>query len=368
VARKLRTFAAPFLTALLCVFLLAGCGVLDLPFSLPWAPALENEPAEMTEDTGLTVVFLDVGQADCIFLRCGGETMLIDGGNVDDSSLLVSFLTRQGVEKLDYVICTHAHEDHCGGLPAALANFPVGAVYAPVTERDVKFFKDFAKYTELQGLEIAVPAPGDSFSLGTAAVTVLGPVADYGEDLNNGSLVLHVDYGETSFLFTGDMEYEAEQDLLSSGADLRADVLKLGHHGSDSSTSYTFLREVAPAYAVASVGADNPYGHPSEAVLSRLRDAEVTLYRTDLQGTVTCHSDGETLTFETETYAAVTNPTAGSHETAEGAIIGNKNSLVYHSADCPSLPAEKNRVYFESAADAEAAGYRPHAACVKENG
>ena len=135
--------------------------------------------------------------------------------------------------------------------------------------------------------------------LGSAQVEILGPVKDY-EEVNDTSIVLSVDYGETTFLFTGDMESAAETDLIEAGADLDADVLKIGHHGSSSSTSYRFLREVMPEYAVISVGHRNTYGHPTQAVLSRLEDAEVTVYRTDLHGTIIAESDGKTVTFTTE--------------------------------------------------------------------
>ena len=261
-------------------------------------PAAE-EPVELRVD------FIDVGQADSALIRCGGQAMLIDGGNAADSSLLVSYLKSQGVEHLDYMVCTHAHEDHVGGLSGPLNTSTVGRVFCPVTEYDSKAFSSFVKYTGAQGLELTVPAPGDTFALGGALVTVLGPVADY-DNTNDTSIVLRVDFGETSFLFTGDMERTAEADLLESGCDLSATVLKVGHHGSETSTSYPFLREVMPQYGVISVGEGNPYGHPTEATLSRLYDAGVTVYRTDLQGTVTAVSDGKTVTFTTEKNVAPT--------------------------------------------------------------
>ena len=142
--------------------------------------------------------------------------MLIDGGNVADSSLVVSYLDQQGIGQLDYVVCTHAHEDHVGGLSGPLNTCTAGHVLSPVTEYDSKAFEDFVKYTEAQGLEPEIPAPGDTFALGEAQVTVLGPVAEYSET-NNTSIVLRVDFGATSFLFTGDMETKAEKDLLDQG-------------------------------------------------------------------------------------------------------------------------------------------------------
>ena len=174
----------------------------------------------------------------------------------------MSRLNRLDVTELTYVVNTHPDEDHCGGLAAVLAKYPAEHVYSSVTEYTTKVFSNVVKYTEEQGRQIEVPQTGTHWSLGSAAVTVIGPVQEY-SDPNNGSLVLRVDYGGTSFLFTGDMEQKAEGDLLESGADVRADVLKAGHHGSPTSSSEAFLTAVQPSVAVISVGADNDYGHPA---------------------------------------------------------------------------------------------------------
>ena len=294
------------------VLVLAALALTQLPAFLAEEPEPAPTPTPVPtptptpeEPVKLRVDFIDVGQADSALIRCGGQAMLIDGGNAADSSLLVSYLKSQGVEHLDYMVCTHAHEDHVGGLSGPLNTSTVGRVFCPVTEYDSKAFSSFVKYTGAQGLEVTVPAPGDTFALGSALVTVLGPVADY-DNTNDTSIVLRVDFGETSFLFTGDMERTAEADLLEAGCKLDATVLKVGHHGSETSTSYPFLREVMPEYAVISVGEDNTYGHPTEAALSRLYDAGVTVYRTDRQGTVTAVSDGKSVTFTTKKNVAPT--------------------------------------------------------------
>jgi competence protein ComEC len=352
---------------LFALALLTGCQPLQLQDSqasqTPQVSQGETQTSQAAEGE-LTVHFIDVGQADCALVECGGQTMLIDGGNVADSSLVVSYLQGQGVEYLDYVVCTHAHEDHVGGLSGPLNTCTVGTVLSPVTQYDSKAFSDFVKYTQKQGLELTVPSAGDAFSLGGAQVTVLGPVADY-EETNDTSIVLRVDFGKTSFLFTGDMERAAEEDLIASGCDLSATVLKVGHHGSSTSSSYVFLRQVMPTYAVISVGADNSYGHPHEEVLSRLYDAQVTVYRTDQQGTVVASSDGESVTFTTEKSAA---PTAGrdqdqNQDQSETVYIGNRNSHVFHRDTCTGLPAEKNQVSFESRDQAIAQGYTPCSRC-----
>ena len=186
-------------------------------------------------DAPFEMHFIDVGQALSVLVECDGQFMLYDGGNVDDGSLVVSYLQKQGVEELQYVFCSHAHEDHVGGLAAALAYFPANHVYSPVTEASTKCFRDFVKYTQQQGLQVEVPAVGTTWPLGSASVTMLGPVAQY-SDTNDTSIVLRIDYGSTSFLLTGDMEKTAESDLVASGANLKADVLQLGHHGSSNST------------------------------------------------------------------------------------------------------------------------------------
>ena len=353
------------------VLSLAGCS--GLP-SVPGGsadvvpnPSASAAAAVDTVDAPLEVHFIDVGQALSVLVECDGQFMLYDGGNVDDGSLIVSYLQSQGVERLEYVFCSHAHEDHVGGLAAALAYFPAYHVYSPVTEASTKCFKDFVKYTQQQGLQVEVPAVGTMWPLGGATVTMLGPVAQY-SDTNDTSIVLRIDYGSTSFLLTGDMEKTAETDLVNSGANLKADVLQVGHHGSSTSTGYAFLNAVLPEMGIISCGVDNKYGHPHEETLSILRDAGVDVYRTDLQGTITIGSDGQNYTVGTEHFAedAQLNPTdPAASSTAQQAYIGNVNSKKFHLPTCPNLPAEKNQILFSSYQEAVEAGYTPCSSCIK---
>lgn len=265
---------------LLMSLLLCGCA------AKPTAPSVTPVQEQ------LWVHFIDVGQADSILLECDDKYALVDGGNDADSQSILAYLARQGIAKLDLVVATHPHEDHIGGLADIINFVPVDAVWSSPIPNNTNTVRNFLKSVSNRGLELQHPAVGQSFQLGTATITVIGPVKEY-DDLNNLSLVLMVQHGGKRFLLTGDMEREAENDLIESGADLKADVLKVGHHGSESSTGYRFLREVMPTYAAISCGKDNSYGHPHEDPLSRLRDAEVTVFRTDEQSTIIARSDGK---------------------------------------------------------------------------
>lgn len=271
----------------------------------------------------LTVTWLDVGQGDAAVIQCGGQSMLIDGGKPEKSSYIYAWLQQHGLSYLDVIVATHVDADHIGGLSGALNYASVGTAYCPVTTGTTETFQSFVKYLAQRGKQITVPIAGETFALGGAQVQILGPLHS-AEDSNDNSIVLKVSFGATSFLFTGDAERAEEQDLLNAGVNLQSTVLKVGHHGSDTSTSYSFLRAVAPQYAVISVGAGNSYGHPTEAVLSRLRDAGVTTFRTDMQGEITAVSDGQTINFSTaKNAAAETLANAGAGQNADQTGGGN---------------------------------------------
>lgn len=333
--------------------LLSGCA---LEFEVP--------PETLPEGGGtLRVHFIDVGQADSALIECDEEFLLIDGGNRADGQLLISYLQDYGVESLTAVIGSHAHEDHMGGLPSVLAVYPTQAVYAPTRTHASRFFDDVVYYTDQQGLEITVPQPGDTISLGPATLTVLGPVKSY-PDINNTSLVLMLQYGQTKFLFTGDMESDAEADLLEywdGDFDFRADVLKVGHHGSNSSSGYRLLDAVQPEYGVISVGAGNDYGHPHQEPLIRLEQAGAVVLRTDELGHIIASSDGREITFTWEKQSA--QPDAPAAEALT--YIGNRSSRKFHAPGCQNLPSEKNRVEFATYQEALDAGYTPCGNCLK---
>ncbi len=318
-------------------------------------PKEENIPVNQTGSV-LEVTFIDVGQADAALISCEGQYMLIDGGNVDDSSKIASILKKREIDYIDVIVGTHAHEDHIGGLAGALSVASAGRVISPVLQYGSNAFENFKKYAEENGGGLTLPTAGETFFIGNAEVTILSPMVEY-EDTNNTSVVLKIIHGEKAFLFMGDAERVVESDLIDASLDLSADVLKVGHHGSETSSSYRFIREVMPTLAVVSVGKGNTYGHPHEEVLSRFEDADAVILRTDTLGDITVISDGKEIKWS----SGKSNITSDKEE--KGVYIGNIKSNVFHKETCSSLPAEYNRIYFDTKAEAETADYSACSRC-----
>lgn len=246
---------------------------------------------------GLKVHFIDVGQADSILIQQEDFNMLVDAGNNNDSQLVLDYLKENGVKKLDYVVGTHPHEDHIGGLDKVIEEFDIEKVYMPKVTTNTKTFEDVLNAVKKKGLKITSPTPGSEFKLGDAVCTIFGPNGKEYEDLNDYSIVIKVTYKDTSFLLTGDAEGICEKEMLSKGFDISADVLKLGHHGSGSSTTKAFLDKVNPKYAIVSAEKGNDYGHPHKSTMDKLKSKEIAVYRTDESGTIVCTSDGKSLKF-----------------------------------------------------------------------
>ena len=265
-------------------------------------------------DAPLRVWFLDVGEADAALVQCGGKAMLIDGGNVEDGPFVAEFLQQQGVRSLEYIVATHPHEDHVGGIGTILGKFPVGTVLSPVDEMpaldasegntdasaqqlNISAYGVLRKQLRQNNVSVIIPAPGDRYTLGDAQIEILGPVSSKTDNINDLSIILRIVYGDVSFLFTGDAEYQELQDVTDSGAVLASDILKVAHHGSTDAANFAFLEAVSPSCAIISVGADNEHYHPTEKLLRMLEDVGARVLRTDKHGTICITSDGKTLQY-----------------------------------------------------------------------
>lgn len=257
------------------------------------------ETITSTLNPSFEIFYLDVGQGDAACVLCDGKAMMVDGGNKSASSMIYSFLKSHGINYLDYIVASHPDADHVGGLAGALNYASVGTAFCTVEEFDSEPFNDFVKYLKRQECEITVPSSGDTFNLGSAKVTIVYP--NRGEIIgDNTSIALRIEYGRTAFFFSGDCESADEAAILRSEYELKSDVLKVAHHGSRYSSTSEFLNAIQPEYAVISVGGDNQYGHPTEEVLSCLNNSNVTLFRTDMQGTIHCWSNGIDVFFDVE--------------------------------------------------------------------
>lgn len=290
------------------------------------------EPGEgQMPDGTLSVTFLDVGQGNAVLVEQGGAYMLIDGGNRDYSSFVVSYLKEQGVEELAYVIASHYDADHLNGVVGALHAFSCGQVLAPDYVTDTRVYESFERVIKEQDIALAYPAVGDTYTLGDASFTVVCPKAYDPKEDNDNSVGIRLVYGDTSFLICGDAGKAEEQAMLDSGVTLESDVYLASHHGSEGSSSEAFMRAVSPSAVVISAGAGNSYGHPTRTVLDRVKACGAALYRTDLQGTITVTSDGTSLSWSvdaTQDYrdgdevaagAADITGTSGAADTADSA-------------------------------------------------
>ncbi|WZL73883.1 ComEC/Rec2 family competence protein [Clostridiaceae bacterium 35-E11] len=347
-----------------------------------------STPQSVKEE--LEVHFIDVGQADSILVRNKDAFILIDAGNNEDETLVVDYLKKQKVKKLDYVIGTHPHEDHIGGLDAVINEFDLSTIYMPKVSHTSKTYKDVLIAIKNKKLKIEVPTVGTKFQVGDAEGMILAPNANAYEDLNNYSIVIKLTHGDNTFLFTGDAEKISEEEMMNKRFDLSADVLKLGHHGSHSSTTPKFLDRVNPQYAVIMVGKENDYKHPHKEVMDQLKDKGIKVYRTDQNGTIVITSDKKSLTFHgtigdyrygsekdstventaistkdvvTPVEKAAVNSTEEIYvDTAgKGLIKGNINSKkekIYHLPGGAYYEGTEPEVWFKTESEAQQAGFR----------
>lgn len=292
--------------AALCL-LITVSGKMSKPFLPTWQELFAyldgtDKPGQPL-DTEMEVHVIDVGNADSVLVRNKGKNLLIDAGEREDGERVVAYLRDHGVEKLDYVIATHADADHIGGMKTVIQNIKIDRfIMAYMPEGHTPTTSTYAGMLEAlmdNGVKITPAKVGANYALGDAQVDILGPAGDF-EENNNQSVVCKVTFGGRKFLFMGDAEKQAENALLSAGTDLSADVLKVGHHGSNTSTGAKLLAAVDPDYAILTCGVDNSYGHPHPDVVKRLQEADVTLYRSDANGHIVITTDGDALTFKTE--------------------------------------------------------------------
>ncbi|GFP75204.1 ComEC/Rec2 family competence protein [Clostridium fungisolvens] len=286
-----KLFKLPLILILLLSLFIVGCS------NLKKDTITSNTPN--TSISGKLVVhYIDVGQGDSILIQTKEKNFLIDAGPKENEDKLLSYLKKINIKRLDYVVATHPHEDHIGGMTNIIKTYDIGKFYAPKVTNTTKTFQNMLLALKDKNMNINVlkPGMGGDIDLGeNTKVEVFSPNSSKYDDLNNYSPIIKVTYGKNSFLFTGDAEKLEETEVLQKKYDIKADVLKVGHHGSSSSTGKDFLSKVSPSVAVISCGKGNDYGHPHKETLKTLEDAKVKVYRTDLSGTIVITSDGNNI-------------------------------------------------------------------------
>ena len=334
-----------------------------------------SDPGEPAE---LNVHYIDVGQGDATLVTCGGHSMLIDTGDNNKGTTVQLYLTKQGIDHLDYLVLTHSDADHIGGADVIISKFNIDRIFFSNYEQDTKTYRELMDAMADKGKDYTTPAAGETYRLGDASFTILGPLKNY-DTPNNSSIALMIAHGAKRFLFTGDCGETAEADLAASGQDLSADVYQTGHHGSRTSSTQKLMDAVKPAYAVISCGEDNSYGHPHAETLNRFRSMGIQVFRTDEQGSIVAVSDGSSIRWNcapSETWQAgepkgsssstdspdkAAEPNTAAAEAAvpndTGRYIGNKNNGKLHLSTCGHLPYPENREYFDTREAAVAAGY-----------
>ena len=350
------------------IFLFIGVGCSDTtankPVVQPQTTTLETQtntsktpqPTKKINEASTTVTgqlkihYINVGQGDSILIQQGSSNMLIDTGTNASTSSLMSYLKNQNIKEINFLVLTHPHEDHVGGADAVIRGFDIGTIYMPKVTSNTKTFKDVVSAMISKGLKATQPNPGGTFKLGGANCTILSPINTNSKDLNTYSIVIRLTFGNNKFVFTGDSQASNEEDMINKGYDLIADVLKVGHHGSNTSTSQAFLDKVKPNYAVISVGKRNDYGHPTAATMQRLKSNGIKVFRTDENGTIICTSDGKNISF---------NCNPGDYSSGGGSSVASSGSVSVVPVVTPT-PSKNNHQNINSTYDGDSATHKFH--------
>ncbi len=384
--KKIPDIAALIIRSLACAFVLTALTACS--DAVPAAPAVQDDAEQEME-----VHFIDVGQADATLIKIDGHAMLIDCGTDEAGTKVQYYLMQHGVYSLDHLILTHPDSDHIGGADVIITKFDIGSVFMSPFVKDNKWYEDLMAALAYRRYDWSTPEVGSTYDLGEASFTIVAPNRIY-DDPNNSSIALVLEYGDTRFLFTGDASEEAEADIVQNGADISADVYKMGHHGSRSASSDDFLEKVRPRYVVISCMTGNDHGHPHKEAMDRIRKYSPEIYRTDEQGTVIAYSDGKEISWDHEpstTWACGirtqeevpviyndlmrlestedTNGDTGSAERrpeADVTYVLNVSSMRFHKPDCDSVTEMKpeNRQDVDWTRDeCIREGYRPCGNC-----
>lgn len=321
-----------------------------------------------TAKNEVQVSYIDVGQGDSILIKTENHSILIDAGPQEAANTVTEYIRKKGITKLDYVICSHPHEDHIGGMPSVLEQFDVGKVFMTKTTQTTATYEKVLDDISNKNIEVHEPKKGETFTLDDTTFTIISANKS-DENLNNDSICIRLEHGSNAFFFSGDAEVKVENQMLSSGYILRSDVLKIGHHGSDTSTGDAFLKFVQPQYAIISVGKDNEYGHPSQSVINKLNNNGIKILRTDESGTITAISNGDKIRWISGNKSTDASTSSEESKTDNSEIhnyVINKNTGKFHYSWCDSVNAmnNDNKEYYKgSRQELIDKGYSPCSNC-----